>query len=411
MKKIFFILFFLVYLTVFSQYLFIPMNNEQTNHLKAYGIVYRMLQKGIKTHWLLDYKGGSFIIENSDKAYKDAYKNGVKAYQINENEKQMLIYETQRMNSREVILEKAPKIAVYSPPDKEPWDDAVTLVLKYAGIEYDVIYDKEILNGKLYKYDWLHLHHEDFTGQFDRFYISAYNQKWFRDMYNSTVKLAKQLGYTKYWLMKRDVAREIANYVNKGGFLFSMCSGTNSIDIALALGNQDNIPAILDGDGTEIIKLDYSHTFAFQNFSLNENPTMNLADINKEPSYRMEWEGMKFTLNYFAPKTDVVEAMLNQNHTKYVKEFLGRTTSYDKSKLKPNVIVLASAVNKEYAKYIHGNYGEGFFTFLAGHDPEDYVHYVYDPPTDLDLYRHSPGYRLILNNVLFPASKEKKKKT
>ncbi len=268
-----------------------------------------------------------------------------------------------------------------------------------------------MLDGTIYKYEWLHLHHEDFTGQFDRFFLSAFNERWFRELYDYVVELDEGLGFKKYWYAKRAVARELANYVSKGGFLFAMCSATNSIDIALALGDQDNIPSILDGDGTEASVLDYSGTLAFTDFHLNEIATMNLADINKEPANRLEWEGMNFRLNEYAPAIDPVEAMLTQNHTLYISEFLGRTTAYDKTKIRPGVSILADAADSRWAKYIHGIYGDGFYTFLAGHDPEDYVHYVFDPPTDLSMHRHSPGYRLILNNVLFPASQEKKKKT
>lgn len=390
---------------------FIPMDMRQTDHLRAYGVVYHLLEEGVKVHWLLDYMGGSFIIENDDYASDYSAQMGVTTEKIDQAKKQVILSEIEQMNLKDILLEKAPRIAVYSPPGKEPWDDAVTLVLEYAKIPYDVIYDQDVLNGGIYKYEWLHLHHEDFTGQFDRFFISAYNEQWFRDMYESTVQLERSIGFEKYWKAKRAVAEELSNYVSKGGFLFAMCSATNSIDIALALGLQDNIPSILDNDGTENITLDYSSTFAFTDFHLNEMATMNLADINMEPANRLEFEGMKFTLHKFSPSIDPVDAMLTQNHTQYIPEFLGRTTAYDKAKIKPGIDILADAGDTRWAKYIHGIYGEGFFTFLAGHDPEDYVHYVFDPPTDLSLHRHSPGYRLILNNVLFPASQEKKKKT
>ncbi len=411
MKKAFILLLLLIPLLVFNSYLLIPMDYEQSDHLRAYGIVYKSLERGNNVHWLLDYRGGSFIIEEYENAYKDACKWGVLSYMLDESGKFSILTEVENNYLKDVLLEKAPKIAVYSPKDKEPWDDAVTLALDYADIKYDVVYDKEILNGMLNKYEWLHLHHEDFTGQFDRFYLNSYNQKWFQELYTDNVILSKEMGYKKYWLMKRDVAIEVSDYIKRGGFLFAMCSATNSIDIALALGKDDNIPIILDGDGFDEITLDYTNTFAFKDFNLNQTRSMNLANINYEPPSKQLWQGLKFELNHFAPRIDVVEAMLTQNHEQFVSEFLGRTTSYNKEKIRNDVIILANSVNDKYAKYIHGNYGDGFFTFLAGHDPEDYVHYVNDPPTDLSFFKHSPGYRLILNNVLFPASKQKKKKT
>lgn len=396
---------------IFSQHIFITMDEDQNDHLHAYGIVYRSLQSGHNVQWLLDYRGGAFIIIQGAELGNEALLKGISYSIIDESSKNAILKTMEKNGQKDVLLEKAPAIAVYSPPGKEPWDDAVTLALDYAGIDYDVIYDREIINGVLSRYEWLHLHHEDFTGQFDRFFMYYFNEQWFRDMYNYNVSEALSLGYSKYWMMKRDVAVRISDYVSRGGFLFSMCSGTNSIDIALSLGMQDNIPPVLDGDGIDEIALNYEETFAFTDFMLNKSNTLNLADINYEPADRNLWMGMRFKLHYFAPKIDVVESMLTQNHTPYIEEYLGRTTAYDKTKIRPDVIILADAVNDKYAKYIHGNYGDGFFTFLAGHDPEDYVHYVNDPPTELEFHRNSPGYRLILNNVLFPASREKKKKT
>ena len=411
MKNIFILIIIFINITVTAEHLFISMDINQTEHLKAYGLVYRSLQAGFKVQWLLNYEGGSFIIENGDKYADEASAKGIFCNIIDESSRQSILYQMDMNGMKDVILEKAPEIAVYSPPGKEPWDDAVTLALDYAEIEYDIIYDKEILSGALNKYEWLHLHHEDFTGQIDRFYLYSFNEQWFQSILTMNKNIADELGYSKYWIMKRDVAIEISHYVDRGGFLFSMCSGTNSIDLAIALKHQDNIISLLDGDGTEDIVLDYSRTFAFTEFNLSEPNSLNLSDINYEPENRNLWQGMRFKLNTFAPKIDVVEAMLTQNHTMYIDEYLGLTTSYNKAKIKKDVIILADAVNDKYAKYIHGNYGNGFFTFLAGHDPEDYVHYVNDPPTELKYCKNSPGYRLILNNVLFPASKEKKKKT
>ena len=389
---------------------FIPMDEIQTDHLKAYGVVYRMLDRGIKCRWLLNYRGGGFLVEGTD-ALEECREEGVFCESVSESRKSFILKDTKDCGGKEVLLEKAPKIAVYSPPGKEPWDDAVTLALDYTKIPYDVIYDGEILMGRIYEYEWLHLHHEDFTGQFDKFYLNSLNQQWLLEMIAFQKELSKELGYSKYWMMKRDVAKEISNYVARGGFLFSMCSGTNTIDDALALSYQDIIPFMLDGDGTVPPKPDYSNTFAFTDFSINTDFTMDIDDINYEPVNKLFWENEKFTLIKFSPLTDPVEAMLTQNHTLKVNEFLGRTTTFRKEKLKPSTVILADAFDDRFAKYVHGVYKEGFFTFLAGHDPEDFVHYVNDPPTDLKLHKHSPGYRLILNNVLFPASREKKKKT
>lgn len=406
------ILMFILILSLnISADVFIPMDDSQNDHLKAYGIVYRMLEKGCKCHWLLNYMGGSFIIEDDEEAMDECARNIVTANIISQNQRDAVIQKITNDGKKDIVLEKAPKIAVYSPPGKEPWDDAVTLVLDYTGIPYELIYDKEILSGKIYDYGWLHLHHEDFTGQFDRFYLNSLNQEWLLNMISFQKGQAKELGYKKYWMVKRDAAKEISNYVKRGGFLFSMCSGANTIDDAIALSQQDIIPSVLDGDGTSEPKLDYTNTFAFTGFSMNDQLTIDIDDINYEPENKLYWEFEQFTLNKFAPQTDPVEAMLTQNHTQKVNEYLGRTTTFRKDKLKSNVIILADAFDNEYAKYIHGIYGEGFFTFLAGHDPEDFVHYVNDPSTDLKFHKHSPGYRLILNNVLFPASQEKKKKT
>lgn len=404
MKKIFIILIFLS-LKIYP-YIFIPMDEEQTDHLKSYGVVFRALEDGVNVEWLLNYRGGSFIIL-SDLYEKDCIKNGVLFFNISQERREYFNSLCEKM----VLLEKAPKLAVYSPPDKEPWDDAVTLVLDYVGIKYDVIYDREVLNGKIFEYDWLHLHHEDFTGQFDRFYLSAFYQPWFIKMYKMNQQIAADLGYDKYWKVKRDVAAQIKTYVSNGGFLFAMCSGTNTLDLALSLGYQDIIPSILDNDGTQTPTPDYSKTLAFENFTLNDKPDIQMDDINYEPSDKISWENKKFKLKRFSPKFDLVETMLTQNHTQFINEFLGRTTSFDKKKIKKSVVILADSYDPKYAKYIHGFFKDGFFTFLAGHDPEDYVHYVNDPPTDLQYFKNSPGYRLILNNVLFPASREKKKKT
>ncbi|MAD98686.1 MAG: asparagine synthetase B [Flavobacteriaceae bacterium] len=392
-------------------------DDNQKNHLKAYGIVYYSLQNGLKAKWLLNYEGGSFLIENSPTIENECKIRGV-SYEVVSDAKASIILQqiaSPSSNQEAVTLEKAPKIAVYSPKDKMPWDDAVTMVLTYAEIPFDVVYDKEVLEDKLLLYEWLHLHHEDFTGQYGRFYGSYRTAPWYIEGKRNAEKLARELGYNKVSEQKLDVALKIRNYVIGGGFMFAMCSATDSFDIALAAEGVDIAEAMFDGDASEAnyqSKIDFSKTFAFKNFKLEPNPIVyEFSSIDMTRKRRIPKTSDYFSLIEFSAKWDPIPTMLTQNHTMLVKGFMGQTTSFDRSSVKSNVLVLGeSKVNRE-ARYIHGTKGKGMFTFYGGHDPEDYSHRVGDPKTELDLHPNSPGYRLILNNVLFPAAKKKKQKT
>ncbi len=392
-------------------------DDNQKNHLKAYGIVYYSLQNGLKAKWLLNYEGGSFLIENSPTIENECKIRGV-SYEVVSDAKASIMLQqiaSPSSNQEAVTLEKAPKIAVYSPKDKMPWDDAVTMVLTYAEIPFDVVYDKEVLEDKLLLYEWLHLHHEDFTGQFGRFYGSYRTVPWYIEGKRNAEKLARELGYNKVSEQKLDVALKIRNYVIGGGFMFAMCSATDSFDIALAAEGVDIAEAMFDGDASEAnyqSKIDFSKTFAFKNFKLEPNPIVyEFSSIDMTRKRRIPRTSDYFSLIEFSAKWDPIPTMLTQNHTMLVKGFMGQTTSFDRSNVKSNVLVLGeSKVNRE-ARYIHGTKGKGMFTFYGGHDPEDYSHRVGDPKTELDLHPNSPGYRLILNNVLFPAAKKKKQKT
>ncbi|OCK42668.1 asparagine synthetase B [Tenacibaculum soleae] len=392
-------------------------HNNQKNHLKAYGIVYYALQNGLKAKWLLNYDGGAFLIENNQSVEKECKIRGV-SYQVISDAKSALILEeisSPSKNQEAVTLEKAPKIAVYSPKGKMPWDDAVTMVLTYAEIPFDVIYDEEVLNDKLLLYEWLHLHHEDFTGQYGRFYGAFKTAPWYIQQKKDAEALAKKLGYTKVSEEKRAVAKKIRDYVVGGGFMFAMCSATDSFDIALAADGVDIAEGMFDGDASEPnyqSKIDFNKTFAFKNFELIRNPTTyEFSSIDMTRKRKIKKEVDYFTLREFSAKWDQVPTMLTQNHTQLVKAFMGQTTSFDRSTIKSTVMVLGENKTNGEGRYIHGTKGKGMFTFYGGHDPEDYQHRVGDPKTELDLHPTSPGYRLILNNVLFPAAKKKKKKT
>jgi len=390
---------------------------NQKNHLKAYGIVFYSLQNGIKAKWLLNYDGGAFLIENSELIEKECKIRGV-SYQIISDAKAQLILQdisSPSKNQEAVTLEKAPKIAVYSPKEKMPWDDAVTMVLKYAEIPFDVIYDEEVLNDKLLLYEWLHLHHEDFTGQYGRFYGSFRAEPWYIESKLRAEALAKKLGYEKVSEEKLAVSKKIRDYVIGGGFMFAMCSATDSFDIALSAEGVDIAESMFDGDSSEPnyqSKIDFNKTFAFENYTLERNPTTyEFSSIDMTGKRRIPKTSDYFYLQEYSAKWDLVPTMLTQNHTQLVKGFMGQTTSFDRSTVKPTVLVMGeNKVNRE-ARYIHGTKGKGMFTFYGGHDPEDYQHRVGDPKTELDLHRTSPGYRLILNNVLFPAAKKKEQKT
>ena len=416
------VLFFLLLFTIqfsFASYILIPMDVEtQENHLKAYGITYWVLAKNEKVNWLLNYRGGSFLLKDSEEIRKECQIRGVSFEVLSDAKTAQILDEisSPSKNQEAVILEKAPKIAVYSPKGSQPWDDAVTMVLTYAEIPYDVVYDTEVLEGELLLYDWLHLHHEDFTGQFGKFYGAYRATPWYINDKKEAEALAAKLGYEKVSKEKLAVATSISDYVIGGGFMFAMCSATDSFDIALAASGTDICEPMFDGDPSAPnyqSHLDFSKTFAFRDFILERNPleyefssidmTAKRKTVQKETDY--------FTLMEFSAKWDPIPTMLCQNHTALVKGFMGQTTAYDPNTIRSTVLTLAeNKVNGE-ARYIHGIKGKGFFTFYGGHDPEDYQHRVGDPKTELELHPNSPGYRLILNNVLFPAAKKKKQKT
>ncbi len=419
MKQFLYILtFFLFSNSLWASFIYVPMSNEnQKNHLKAYGIVYYALENGLKAKWLLNYDGGAFLIENNEAVEKECKIRGV-SYQIISDAKSALILEeisSPSKNQEAVTLEKAPKIAVYSPKDKMPWDDAVTMVLTYAEIPFDVIYDEEVLNDKLLLYEWLHLHHEDFTGQYGRFYGAFRTAPWYIQQKKDAEALAKKLGYSKVSEEKGDVAKKIRDYVVGGGFMFAMCSATDSFDIALAADGVDICEGMFDGDASEPnyqSKINFNKTFAFKDFELIRNPTTyEFSSIDMTRKRRIRKEVDYFVLKEFSAKWDQVPTMLTQNHTMLVKGFMGQTTSFDPNTIKSTIIVLGENKTNREGRYIHGTKGKGMFTFYGGHDPEDYQHRVGDPKTELDLHPTSPGYRLILNNVLFPAAKKKKQKT
>jgi hypothetical protein len=417
---------FIKYLLVLTLYLLpqitraasilIPMDDEQKDHLKSYGIAFWTLKNGETVDWLLNYRGGSFMMKYDKKLEDECKIRGV-SYQVLPDAKvNEIINEVSdpSVNMDIVKLEKAPKMAVYSPKSKLPWDDAVTLVLKYAEIPYDVIYDEEVIRGDLPKYDWLHMHHEDFTGQFSKFYAYRYAQ-WYNDDVKGQQAMATKLGFKKVSKMKLAVVQHIRDFCAGGGFLFAMCSGTDTFDIALAASNTDIVESMFDGDPADPdaqSKLDFTQTFAFQNFTLDQNPTSHqFSNIDVTSVRQVERSRDFFTLFDFSAKWDVVPSMLTQDHDKVIKGFMGLTTAYNKSKLKPGVTIMGEMKTANEARYIHGEFGKGQWTFYGGHDPEDYQHAVGDPPTDLKLHPNSAGYRLILNNVLFPAAKKKKQKT
>ncbi|REH47510.1 hypothetical protein C7448_106131 [Tenacibaculum gallaicum] len=419
MKQFLYILtFFLFSNSLWASFIYVPMSNEnQKNHLKAYGIVYYALENGLKAKWLLNYDGGAFLIENNESVEKECKIRGV-SYQIISDAKSALILEeisSPSKNQEAVTLEKAPKIAVYSPKDKMPWDDAVTMVLTYAEIPFDVIYDEEVLNDKLLLYEWLHLHHEDFTGQYGRFYGAFRTAPWYIQQKKDAEALAKRLGYSKVSEEKGAVAKKIRDYVVGGGFMFAMCSATDSFDIALAADGVDICEGMFDGDASEPnyqSKINFNKTLAFKDFELIRNPTTyEFSSIDMTRKRRIRKEVDYFVLKEFSAKWDQVPTMLTQNHTMLVKGFMGQTTSFNPNTIKSTVIVLGGNKTNGEGRYIHGTKGKGMFTFYGGHDPEDYQHRVGDPKTELDLHPTSPGYRLILNNVLFPAAKKKKQKT
>ena len=406
--------------TCYSTQLLIPMDDSQSNHLKAYGIAFWTLENGLTIEWLLNYRGGSFLMPHLKTIEEELIIRGVKYQILADGQVNQIKSEigNPEVNMEVVQLEKAPKIAVYSPPGHQPWDDAVTMVLEYAEIKYEKIYDSAIVMGMLPKYDWLHLHHEDFTGQYGKFYSSANGQRWYQEQVILAEKNAKLLGFKKVSELKLAVAKNLKNFVIGGGFLFTMCGGTDSFDIALAAEETDICESIFDGDNSDPSaqnKLDFSKTFAFEKFHLIKDPMVyEYSDIDASDlrNNRIISEQLDvFSLFDFSAKWDVVPTMLTQCHTNIIKGFMGQTTDFRKEYIKSNVLILGENKANNTARYIHGEMGQGTWTFYGGHDPEDYQHFVNDPETDLNLHPNSPGYRLILNNILFPAAKKKKRKT
>lgn len=418
MKRLVFIFFLLFTFTIKANFILLPMDEvSQKNHLKAYGITYWAIEKQYKASWLLNYRGGSFLLPDAPEIRKECQIRGVSFEILSDGEANQILDEisSPSQNMETVVLEKAPKIAVYTPPGKQPWDDAVTMVLKYAEIPYKEIYDTEVLSDQLILYDWLHLHHEDFTGQYGKFYGAFRNAPWYIEQKKEAENLAQKLGYTKVSESKLTVAKKIRDFVIGGGFMFAMCSATDSFDIALSADGVDICEPMFDGDASEgnyQSKIDYLKTFAFKDFILDRKPEhYEFSDIDMTEKRKVLFEKDYFTLMEYSAKWDVIPSMLCQNHTQLIKGFMGQTTSFDSNLIKSNVLVLGKCELNDEARYIHGQKGKGFFTFYGGHDPEDYQHKVGDEPTVLDLHPNSPGYRLILNNILFPAAKKKKQKT
>ena len=396
----------------------VPMDQSQSDHLKAYGVVFQALENEHQGQWLLNYRGGSFLLDAASDVKERCLLMGVSYEEVTQGQVADIFRKIEVENMERVELQKAPTVAVYSPPSAQPWDDAVTLALTYAEIEYEIIWDEEVLSGALEDYDWLHVHHEDFTGQYGKFYSAFRNQIWYQSDVKNNENMAARMGYQKVSEMKLDVAKTLHDYVRRGGFLFSMCSAPETIDIALAASNTDIVPREFDGDPVDpncLEKLDYSLTFALENFTPTLDPMLyRHSDIDTYPDRQVRFVNPAddyFFLFDFAAKLDPVPTMLVQNHVNTVAGFMGQSTGIRKSYLKKFVTVLGQPDNFDEARYIHGNLGKGTFTFLSGHDPEDYRHMINDPPTDLSLKRNSPGYRLILNNVLFPAAKRKERKT
>ncbi|MGV8946107.1 MAG: asparagine synthetase B [Lutibacter sp.] len=418
LKKTLIALLFISSHSIYASFILIPMDDvSQTNHLKAYGITYWSLQKGNTAKWLLNYEGGSFLLEDNEATRKECKIRGVTFHVISDAEATKILTEisSPSKNMEAVTLEKAPKIAVYSPKSSLPWDDAVTLVLTYAEIPFDVIYDEEVLEEKLLLYEWLHLHHEDFTGQYGKFYGSYKTAPWYIEQKREAEELAKKLGFKKVSEEKLAVALKIRDFVIGGGFMFAMCSATDSFDIALAAEGVDICESMFDGDPSEIDyqqKIDFSKPFAFKDFTLVKNPIeYEFSSIDMTQKRNIPRTFDYFSLQEYSAKWDPIPTMLCQNHTQLIKGFMGQTTSFDRSTIKSNVLVMGENKSNREARYINGVKGKGMFTFYGGHDPEDYQHRVGDAKTELSLYPNSPGYRLILNNVLFPAAKKKNQKT
>jgi hypothetical protein len=400
-----------------AQRLLVPMDDAQQNHLKAYGLTYNAIKAGASAEWLLNYRGGAFLLADTPELRRQAGLAGITIEVIDNGRLSQIRGEMSTSNMEAVPLEKAPKVAVYTPAEALPWDDAVTLALKYAGIEYTSIYDDEIEKGDLSKYDWVHLHHEDFTGQLNKFYLSYRDAPWFIDLLQKNTASAKRLGYANMPGLKKDVAEKIREFVERGGFLFAMCGATETLELAIAGRGVDIAQSFIDGspmDPDADRKMDWKRTLAFRDAHLEQSPFVNsMSDID---GHQVNVPGRRqplgtFTLFNFSAKFDPVPSMLVQDHRSVLSDFYGVTTSFTKSTLKNGVVVLATEEGAPWTKYVHGDYGKGTWTYLGGHDPEDPQHAIGNPPTDLSLHRNSPGYRLILNNVLFPAAKKKPLKT
>ncbi|MES2484385.1 MAG: asparagine synthetase B [Bacteroidota bacterium] len=418
LKKIFILLLLTLSFGAKASMILVPMDETtQQNHLKAYGITYWALNKSYKANWLLNYRGGSFLLPDAEDIRRECKIRGVSFEILSDSEANSILDEisSPSQNMENVILEKAPKIAVYTPPGKKPWDDAVTMVLTYAEIPFTAVYDEDVLNDNLLLYDWLHLHHEDFTGQYGKFFGQYRNAPWYIEQKREAEALATKLGYAKVSDEKLAVATKIQNFVIGGGFMFAMCSATDSFDIALSAEGVDICEPMFDGDASDAnyqTKIEYANAFAFKDFILERNPIVyEFSDIDTSNDRKVLPDDDYFTLMEYSAKWDPIPSMLCQNHTMLVKGFMGQTTAFRADKVKSNILVMGENKQNGEARYIHGTKGKGMFTFYGGHDPEDYQHRVGDAPTVLDLHPNSPGYRLILNNVLFPAARKKKLKT
>ena len=418
LKRIIYTFVILLSFSAKASFILLPMDETtQQNHLKAYGITYWCLDKNYKASWLLNYRGGSFLLPDAPEIRRECQIRGVSFEILSDSEETKILEDisSPSQNMETVILEKAPKIAVYTPKGKQPWDDAVTMVLTYAEIPFTPIYDEEVLSDQLLLYDWLHLHHEDFTGQYGKFFGAYRNAPWYIEQKKEAEILAAKLGYPKVSQEKVAVAKKIRDFVIGGGFMFAMCSATDSFDIALAADGVDICETMFDGDASDAnyqSKMNYGSTFAFKDFILERRPEQyEFSDIDMTLKRRIPMEKDYFTLMEFSAKWDPIPSMLCQNHTQLVKGFMGQTTSFDPALIKSNVLVMGTCELNGEVRYLHGEKGKGMYTFYGGHDPEDFQHQVGDPPTVLDLHPNSPGYRLILNNVLFPAAKKKKQKT
>ena len=412
------IFFFIIINFLVSNKILIPMDQTQTDHLKAYGISYSSLKKGVKVDWLINYRGGSFMLDASESIKSKCLIRGVYYEIVNGNDLAEIFSIIESNNMDILVLDTPAKIAVYSPPGKQPWDDAVTLALTYAEVEYDVIFDDEILSGDLSRYDWLHLHHEDFTGQYGKFYKNYNKRAWYKQMESDFNFTANKYGFSSVHNLKKDIASKIKQYMSNGGFVFAMCSATDSFDIALSALNVDIAHQVFDGTGIDPnynTKLNYHNCVAFENFELYTDPMIyEYSTIDLPPGHKPVAKGAEedyFTLFEFSAKWDPVPTMLTQNHVGVINGFMGQTTSFNRENIKKHITILGEVEGEDIVKYIHGNVGKGSFTFLGGHDPEDYRHMVGDPPTNLSLHRNSPGYRLILNNILFPSARKKDRKT